>query len=88
MALIDPTDTIVAQLTTEARKLLARKALNLVTFKFDGFAVGRGGYRTSTTTPTGDPNQILDINPEHTALLDPVFPTTYYFTVSGLAAVS
>lgn len=42
--LLDPCDTVIAQLTHEGRNLLARAKLGDVTFRIAGWQLGRGGY--------------------------------------------
>jgi hypothetical protein len=67
----NPTDTIVASLTDEARADFARLFLGRVAFKFSGWAVGREGYDDS------DPTQVDALVTADTELGDQMYPHPY-----------
>ena len=50
MPFLDPPDTVVAQLTAEARSILARVKTGDVVYKHLGWQLGRGGYQDEFTS--------------------------------------
>lgn len=67
MPFTNPSASIQAFWTDQARELLARVTIGQVTFQVVGFSVGRGGYDT-------DPTQVIPLDTSLTALIDQVYP--------------
>ena len=68
MPFLDTPDSIIAVLTEGGRHALARVLLGELSFIYDSFAVGRGGYDML------NPVKITTIDPALTELEDHIFP--------------
>lgn len=68
MAITDPSDEIVAQLTDIGRDYLARAINGELVYQAVGFSCGRGGYNPL------DPVKVIPITGAELALTDQVFP--------------
>ena len=68
MSFTDPSSSIQAYVTDQARQLLARALIGQTYYQVQGFSVGRGGYDML------NPVHIIPINTSLTALIDPVYP--------------
>lgn len=81
MAYTDPSTDIEAQLTDQARTLIARTTLGDVVFQVVGFGLGRGGY---------DPSNFIQVTPLDTGaneLDDKVYPTSTPYDFAPFVAV-
>lgn len=70
MAFLDSPDSALAAITNGGRSLLARMAMEDVSFKLVGFDVGKSGYLGS------NPVKIEPIDPSLTSLVTKFYPAT------------
>jgi hypothetical protein len=77
----DSSDNLISQITDVGRNLATRASIEGLSFKFIGWALGRGGYDPS------NPVKTIPITSSDTTLIDQVHPSSYtlnYFVPSDL----
>lgn len=81
MSYTDPSTDIEAQMTDQARTLIARAALGDVVFQVVGFGLGRGGYVPSNFV------QVTPLDTGANELDDKVYPTSTPYDYAVFAQV-